>query len=137
MHFVDEVDLVAATGRRVLHVFEQFTRVIDLGARGCVDLDQVQEPPGVDLPATGAFPTGLRRNAPLAIEALGKDARDRGLAHAAGTGKQEGMVNATGIQRVAQSLEHMLLARHFGEGFGAPLAGQSGIGHGLWGRRGR
>ena len=62
VHFVDEVDLVAAAGRRVLHVVEQLARIIDLGARGRVDLDQIDEAAGIDLAAAGAFAAGRRRS---------------------------------------------------------------------------
>ena len=49
VHFVDEVDLVAAARRRVLHVLEQLARVVDLGARGGVDFDEIDEAALVDL----------------------------------------------------------------------------------------
>ena len=45
VHFVDEVHLVAAAGGRVLHVVEQLARVIDLGARGGIDFDEIDEAP--------------------------------------------------------------------------------------------
>src|SRR5690606_27744088 len=41
VHFVDQVDLVAAARGGVLHVVEQLAGVVDLGARGGVDFDQV------------------------------------------------------------------------------------------------
>ena len=63
VHFVDEVHLVAAAGRRVLHVVEQLARVVDLGARGGVDLDEVDEAAGVDLAAGGADAAGLGADA--------------------------------------------------------------------------
>ncbi len=43
VHFVDQVDLEAPTGRRVLHVLQQLAGVFNLGATGSVDLDQVNE----------------------------------------------------------------------------------------------
>ena len=94
VHFVDQVDLVAAARRRVLHVVEQLARVVDLGARGRVDLDQVDEAALVDLAAGAALAAGLRADARLAVQRLGEDARDRRLADAARAGEQERVVDA-------------------------------------------
>ena len=51
VHFVDDVDLVAAGGRRVQRVLEQLAHVVDLRVGRRVELDQVDEAPGVDLGA--------------------------------------------------------------------------------------
>ena len=48
VHFVDQVDLEAPTGRCVLHVFQQLAGVFNLGAAGGVDLDQVNKTPLVN-----------------------------------------------------------------------------------------
>ncbi len=48
MNFVDQVDLEATTAGGVLHVIEQFAGILDLGAAGGVDLDQVDKPTFVD-----------------------------------------------------------------------------------------
>jgi hypothetical protein len=61
VHLVDEVHLVAAAGRRVLHVVEQLARIVDLGARRRIDLDQVDEAAFVDFPASGANAAGDSR----------------------------------------------------------------------------
>src|SRR6185312_14026553 len=55
VYLVDQVHLVAATGGRVLHVVEELAGVIDLGAGGGVDLDEIEETPGIDLAAAGAL----------------------------------------------------------------------------------
>ena len=89
VHFVDEIDLVAAARGRVLHVVQQLARVIDLGARGGVHLDQIDEAPGIDLAARRAFPAGLGAHALLAVQALREDSRDGRLADAARAGEQE------------------------------------------------
>ena len=72
VHLVDEVHLVAAAGRRVLHVVEQLAGIVDLGARGRIDLDEVDEAAGIDLAAARACAAGLGRDAGLAVEALGE-----------------------------------------------------------------
>ena len=51
VHFVDDVDLEAAGGRRVQRVLQQLAHVVDLGVGRGVELEQVDEAPGVDLRA--------------------------------------------------------------------------------------
>jgi len=65
----------------------------------------------------------------LAIQRLGKDARDAGLAHATGAGKQKGVVQAVVVQRVDQRLEHMLLADQFTKCAWAPFSRQDLVAH--------
>ena len=43
MHLINEIDLVAATRRHVLGVFQQISGVINPGAGGRVNLDQVDK----------------------------------------------------------------------------------------------
>ena len=121
VHFVDEVDLVAAARRRVLHVLEQLARVIDLGARGGVDFDEVDEAALVDLLAGSAGAAGRGGDAGVAVEALRQDARDGGLAHAARAGEQECVVHAPLRQGIAQRLAHVLLSDELREGTWPPL----------------
>ncbi len=90
--FVDDVDLIAACGRRVLGVFQHLAHVVDAGVGGGIDLDQVDEPAGLDLLAGGADAAGLSADAGLAIQAAGQDAGQGGLADAAGACEQVGMM---------------------------------------------
>src|SRR5690606_20005640 len=85
--------------------------------------------PIFDVLAGIALAAGFGRGATLAVERLGEDARDGGLADAAGAGEQERMVDAAGIERIAQRAHHVLLPDPFGEAPGAPLAGEDEIGH--------
>ena len=48
VHFVDQVDLVAADRRRVARVVEDLAHVVDAGVRRGVELEQVDEAAGVD-----------------------------------------------------------------------------------------
>ena len=130
VHLVDEVHLAAAACRRVLHVVEQFTRVVHLGARSGVDLEQVDEPAGVDVPAGAALAAGLRRDAPLAVERLGEDAGDGRLADAAGARKQERVMDAARVERVGEGATHVVLADELVEAARAPLAGEDEVTHG-------
>src|SRR5690606_22955622 len=86
---------------------------------------------GVDVHAGRALAAGLGAGPLLAVQRLGEDAGDGGLAHAAGAGEQEGMVDPPGIQGVAQGADHVLLPDELGETLRAPLAGKNQVGHRL------
>jgi hypothetical protein len=102
VHLVDDVHLVAAERRRVLHLLEQLAHVVDPGARGGVDFDHVDEAALVDRHATAALAAGCRTDALLAVQALGQDARDGRLADAARPGEQEGVVQPILVEPVDQ-----------------------------------
>jgi hypothetical protein len=68
VHLVDEVYLVARAGGRVLNIIQQLARILDPGARGGIDFDQVDETALVDLKAGTALATGLGTDAALAVE---------------------------------------------------------------------
>ena len=121
VHFVDQVDLVAPAARRVLHVVEQLAGILDLGPARGVHFDQVDEAAFVDFATDRAFAARRGADPGLAVQALGQDPRDGGLADPAGTGEQVGMVQPLVVQGVDQSLEHMGLADHFTEGTGTPF----------------
>ena len=129
VHLVDQVDLEARAGGGVLHVVQQLAGVLHLGPRGGIDLQQVDAAPLGDLLAGTAAAAGLRTHPGLAVQALGKDARNGGLAHAAGAGEQVGVVQAVVIQGIYQRLTHMLLTDQFTESAGAPFAGENLVGH--------
>ena len=129
VHLVDEVHLVAAAGRRVLHVVEQLARVVDLGPRRRVDFDEVNETSAVDFPAGPAHAARLRSNAGLAVQTLSEDSGDRGLADAAGPGKEKRVMDAPGLERIDQCPADMLLPDQLGKFLGAPFTRQRGIAH--------
>jgi len=122
VHFVDQVHLVAAAGWRVLHVIQQFTGVIHFGAGSRIDLDQIDEPPLVDLPARGANAAGVRAHPGLAIQRLRENAGDSCFAHAASAREQERVMHLAAVERIPQRAQDVLLPDHFGEAFGAPFA---------------
>ncbi len=133
VHFVDQIDLVAAACRHVLHVVEQLARVVDLGARRRVHLDQIDEAPLVDLATGRALAARRRRDALLTVEALGQNPRDRRLADATRAGEQERVVHAIVVERIRQRAQHVLLADHLGEVARPPGTSESGVTHGVGG----
>ena len=129
VHFVDQIDLVPATRGHVLGVVDELAHVVDAGIAGCVDLQQIDKAACVDVRANAANPAGRRSRALLAIERLGENAGDRGLADAAGSGEQEGMMDTTAVQRMRQRANHVFLADQFGKLARAPFASEYLIGH--------
>ena len=129
VHFVDQVDLGLAARRQVLGVVDQVAHVVHAGVAGGVDFQQVHVASGVNVAAGRALAAGFGAGAALAVERLGEDAGDGGLAHAAGAGEQEGVVDLAGLQRIAQRTHHVLLPHQFGEAPRAPFSGKDQIGH--------
>ena len=81
------------------------------------------------MPAGRALAAGGGTDPRLAIQGLGEDARQGGLADAPGPGKEIGVMEAILIEGIAQRPHHMGLTDHVREGAGSPLAGQYLIGH--------
>ena len=129
VHFVDQVHLVLATGRAVLRVLDHLAHVVDAGVARRIDLQQVEEPAGIDIDADRAHAAWLGADAALAVEALGEDPRDGGLADPARSGEQEGVVDPPAVERMGQCADHVLLADELGEALGPPFAGEDLIGH--------
>src|SRR5207237_4902517 len=127
VHFVDEVYLVSAPGRRVLNVVQQLAGVIDFGIRRSVDLDEVNKSSGINLAASSTGTAGSRGNADLAIEALGENARDGRFTDTASTGEQKRVVDPPGLERVCQRPTYVLLSDELCKFFGAPGSRQRGI----------
>ena len=65
---------------------------------------------------------GAGTNPLLAVERLGEDSRDGGLADPAGAAEQVRVMQAVAVQRVDQGLHHVFLTHHLLEVGRAPLA---------------
>ncbi len=131
VHFVDQKYFEAPARRPVLGTVDQIADIIHAGVRCGVNLDQVDKTTGIDIPAHRTLTAGLAADAALAVQRFGKNPGDGGLAHAAGSGEQEGVVHAAGIQRLAQRGHHVFLADQLGKCFWPPLPGQGEIAHGV------
>ncbi len=128
--FVDHEHLEAPLHRRIRRLVEQCRHVLDTAVRGCVHLDVIGKAVGIDRAAGAALVAGLGRDAGLAVERLSEDAADRGLAHAAGAGKQPGVMQPPGGERVRQRTHDVLLTDQRAEGLRPPLACEDLIAHG-------
>ena len=65
----------------------------------------------------------------LAVQRLGEDARERGLAHATRPGEEIRVVQALRLEGVHEGRYHVRLADDFLEDPGTPLAGENLVGH--------
>ncbi len=92
VHFVDDIDLVTPLVGGKVDLVAQVAHVVDAGVGGGVDLDQVQEAPLEDGLAVRALAAGTGSQVIVqAVDRLGQDARQGGLAGAARPGEQVGV----------------------------------------------
>ena len=95
VHFIDQVDLEAAARRGVLHVIEQIAGIFHFGARGGVDLDQIDKTPLLDLAAVITYAARRGGDPGFAVETFCQQTGNRGLTDAAGAGEKIGVMDAT------------------------------------------
>jgi hypothetical protein len=77
----------------------------------------------------GALIARGRRRALLAVQGLGQDPRQGGLARPTHTGKEVGVVDAIFFDGIAERNGHVLLTNNLLECFGTVFAGKDLIGH--------
>src|SRR5690606_5352057 len=94
---------------------------VDRVVRGAVDLDEVGAAAGADLAARRAGAARLGRGALLAVEGAGERPGGGGLPDPARAGEQEGVVDATAGDGVAQRAGDVLLPHDLVEGRRAVL----------------
>ena len=126
---VDDVDLETAARRRIDGILEKLPHFVDLGIGRRVNLEQIDEASGIDLPAGRADAAGSGGDTSLAVKRLGQDARQCRLANPAGAGKQIGMVQALCRQGVRQCLDNVFLTYQAGKRSRAPFARQDLVTH--------
>ena len=95
VHFIDQIDLEAATRRGVLHVVEQIAGVFHFGARGGVDLNQIDKTPLLDLTTVVAHAARGGGDPGFAVQTFCQQTGNRGFTDAAGAGKKIGVMDAT------------------------------------------
>ena len=123
VHLVDDVDAVPVTAGEVADGVPEIADVVDGVVAGAVDLDDVAAVARDDLGAAGALPARRGGRSFLAVQSPRQRAGGGGLAHAASSGEQEGVVDAAEPQGVLQSAGDVPLTRDLLEGRGPPLAG--------------
>ncbi|VVE59101.1 hypothetical protein PTE30175_05369 [Pandoraea terrae] len=129
VHFVDHIDLEACVGRRIDRLLEQRGHFVDAAVRRGIHFDVIDKTPLIDCPACLADAARLGGDAGLAIERLGQNSRERGLADTACAREQIRMMQALLFERVRKGAHHVLLANQGRETFRAPFAREYLIGH--------
>ena len=109
VRLVEDVDLVAPFDRLEDDAVADLADVVDAALRGGVHLDDVEGGAGGDRAARVARAVRRRRRPLRAVEALGEDARHRGLAGAARAGEEVGLAHGVARDRVAQRPDDRLL----------------------------
>ena len=125
VRLVEDVDLVAPLDRLEHHAVADLADVVDAALRGGVHLDHVEGGAGGDRAARVARAVGSRRRPLRAVQALGEDARHRGLAGAARAREEVGLAHRVGPDRVAQRPDDRLLPDDVLEGLWAVLPVES------------
>src|SRR5205823_10217834 len=128
VRLVEDVDLVAPLDRLEDDAVADLADVVDAALRGGVHLDHVEGRAGGDRAAGVAGAVGRRRRALRAVEALGEDARHRGLAGAARAGEGVGLAHRVRADRIAQRPHDRLLPDDLREALGTVLPVESGHG---------
>ena len=117
---IDHEDLVATQRWLVGGPLDQVSNLVNAAVGGRIELDVVNVAVGVDVGAGCAHAAGAGGDTaspvrPRAVQTLGQYAGNGGLADAAGTGEEVGVVKPTLVQGIRQRTNHMILARHLRE----------------------
>ena len=123
MNFIDDEDLVpVARGRDRYRIDDHVAHILDAGIRSRVDLKHIHRIRFRDLNARWTLVTGSCGQTGRAVERLCQYARSGGLADAARTGEQVGVMNAIVLERVPERAADRILPDHLLEGLGPELA---------------
>ena len=120
VRLVEDVDLAPELAGRVWQALAQVANRIDAAVAGGIDLDQVEGRPLTDRDAGWASVAGVAVLEVRAVDGLGQDPRERGLAGPARPDEQDRMADAVRPDGVAQRLDDGLLADDLPECLGAP-----------------
>ena len=129
MNLVDDHHLVAVAGGAVFEALCELSYLFDLGIGGGIHLDHIEIGSGRDLGAGSAVVARVCGGPVLAIERLGQNPRDTGLADTPNAREQIGLRDSSFLESVAQCRYSGFLADDAGEILRAPLACEYLVGH--------
>ena len=121
VHFVNQIDFESAVCRLVVDVLKQGARIFHLGARSCVDFNQVDESSFADAGACAALIARRGTDTSFAIDGLGQDSRQRCLANPARAGEQVCVVKPIIVQSVGKRAHNVALPNHLFKFLRAPF----------------
>lgn len=127
--FVDDVDFELRGGGRELARLAQLAHLLDAVVARAVDLQHVERAALGDFHAARIVHIKVGERTAGAVERLGEDARERGLARAARTAEQVGVRDAAGCDGIGQRARDMLLTDNVREALRAVFAGDDLIRH--------
>ena len=121
VHFIDDVDLVAAAGGPIDGVVPQLSDLVHAVVAGAVDLQDVDVVPGVHGQAAFTAAAGFSRGrlTGMAVQRLGQNAGDRGLTHAPGAGEQIGVGDSARLDSILQRMGDGILPDDIIKGLGS------------------
>ena len=120
VRLIEDIDLAPQLARRVSQSLAQVADVVDAAVARGVDLDQVERRPLADRHARGARVTGVAVLEIRAVDRLGEDAGERGLARPARPDEEDRVADPLGADRVPERLDDGFLPDDLGEGLGTP-----------------
>ena len=129
MNFIDDVNLKSALSRLIADIFDDLANLIDAAIGRTVDFENVDRIALGNLLTLSADAARSRGWTIIAIQRLGENARECGLARAARAGEEVGVVQALRLEGVHEGRHHVLLADDLLEGPGTPLSGQDLVRH--------
>ena len=122
VRLVEDVDLAPELAGRIRQALAQVADVVDAAVAGGVDLDEVERRALADRDARRAAVAGVAVLEVRAVDRLGEDPGERGLAGAARPDEQDRVADPVGPDGVAQRLDDGFLADDLAERLGAPAA---------------
>ena len=128
LDLVDDEDLRGEVRRRRVDPGQQLADVVDPVVRGGIELHDIERAALADRVARGARVARLAVRDVRAVDRLGEDPRERGLARSARTDEQIGVAGPAGPQGVADRGHDGVLADDVLEALGPPAAIQRLVG---------
>ena len=119
--FVDDVDAVLAADGREVRFVADLTDVVDTVVRGGVDLDDVEDGPGVDTLASLTAVAGVPVHRVLTVDCFREDLGAGRLAGTSRTGEQVGVGMPTRPHLVHEGPGDVFLPDDVREDLGSPL----------------
>ena len=110
MDFIDNINLVTAGVGRKKHLVLDLTDVVNTGVGGTINLNHIKAGTTGNFLAGRTLTAGLGSRPPLAVQRLGKDTGRGGFPTATGAGKQVGMGNLAGLNRILQGSRYKFLS---------------------------
>jgi len=126
---IDDVELELRRRRGVFDRVAQLADFFDAAVAGAVDFNHIQRPAFGNFKATGVIVVEVDLRSAGAIEALGENAGDRGLARAARPAKEVGMGDTALLDGIGKRLRDVLLSDHIAEPLRPILSRDDLIGH--------